>query len=362
MKNRSFGLDVWRAIAIWFVMFGHVAYWFDLGGNEFFVKYIAPLNLGVEPFFVLGGFLATISFKDIILLKNVKMEFSDVSHYLKRRWARTVPNYILFLGVFTFSFYLFKPEFSFDVNYLFFTQNLYWLAPNFFSVSWSLATQEWFYLLLPLLIYIVHKFIPNKTLPVAALGLVVISLTFKLLYINSNEILNLEGEIRRIALFRLDSIAMGVFVGWLYIIKKGFFEQNQKILIVSIGVVFLLSFLRQKDWFNTLWFVQLMYYPLFSFFLALIIPYFFKIKCRDDFLLRKLIINTSKWSYSIYLCHVWFLDAIFTIASKIGLPILHSNNAYYLTLLWVGLVYLCSSVLYSKFEMPTMKFLLKKFK
>ena len=127
----------------------HVTYWFQPEIKGFYITFIAPLTLGVEPFFVLGGYLAAFSFKKFAPNNSALFTFFDMKDYLKRRWLRTLPNYFLFLGLHVIAFNLFKQGFEFDSNYLIFTQNFYWLTPHFFSISWSLATQEWFYLLLP---------------------------------------------------------------------------------------------------------------------------------------------------------------------------------------------------------------------
>jgi len=39
-------------------------------------------------------------------------------------------------------------------RYVIFTQNLAWPMPAFFVESWSLSVEEWFYVILPLLVWV----------------------------------------------------------------------------------------------------------------------------------------------------------------------------------------------------------------
>lgn len=359
MVNRSYGLDLWRTVSIWMVLLAHVGYWFDPAKEGFYKVFITPLNYGVEPFFVLGGFLAALSFKKAITRPEIPFQFADAKSYLKRRWLRTLPNYFLFLLIYASAFYIVKPEFSFNSNYLIFTQNFYWLAPDFFSISWSLATQEWFYLFLPFLILLASLLLPKSRQYMvinASILLIFISFISRYYFIENNEITNLEGEIRRIALLRLDSVAIGVLLGFLYMRKTQFFHNYKHIIIfVSLCASISLAFLRREDWFYSAWIVQMAFYPVFSLAIALLLPYFYELSTNKNNIWTNLVTNTSKWSYSIYLCHVLFLDTIYTAANSFGIPILNSQYTILFVIFWIFLVYLSSSFIYKKFEMPVMK-------
>lgn len=361
MDKRSFGLDILRTISVWMVMLSHVAYWCNPTEGGLYFSIIKPLLLGVEPFFVLGGFLAAISFQSVIEKNNGVVYASDGRAYIKRRWLRTFPNYFLFLLVYSLAFYVVKPDFSFDITYLFFAQNLYWLSPNFFSISWSLATQEWFYLLLPFLMIAVGFVVPvlKKINPllVAATALIIFSFCGRYFYLEQNVVLDLEGELRRIALLRLDSVGIGVLFGCFYFSKKEYFIKNS-IILFFIGCVLVvsLSYLRRNDGFNSLYWVQMLFYPLFSLSIALWMPFFYNMPRDSTPFVARVFENTSKWSYSIYLSHVLFLDAIYIVGKKMGIVFEAGWLIYSLIALWVFVTYMASALIYRYFEKPWLKY------
>jgi peptidoglycan/LPS O-acetylase OafA/YrhL len=361
MEGRSFGLDVLRTVSVWMVMLSHAAYWCDPAEGGFYYVVIKPLLLGVEPFFVLGGFLAAISFQSVIIKNNGAVYTSDGRAYVKRRWLRTFPNYFLFLLIYAAAFYAVKPDFEFDITYLFFAQNFYWLSPSFFSISWSLATQEWFYLLLPFLMVVVGQNVPGlkkiNPLFTAASGLIILSFCCRYLYLEQNSVSDLEGALRRIALLRLDSVGIGVLFGYFYFSKKEFFKRSAiTLFLLGCVLVALLSFLRRNADFNSLYWVQMFFYPVFSLSMALWMPFFYNIQRGTLPVVTPLFENTSKWSYSIYLSHVLFLDVIYILGKKVGIVFEASWQIFSLIGLWVLITYVASALIYRYFEKPWLKY------
>ena len=160
MKNYP-KLDGIRCVAILMVVIYHyVACIFDRSAFPVFWKY--PIHIiglwfvGVDLFFVLSGFLI-----GRILFKNQKSKFLIYKFYLKRA-LRILPAYYLILIIF---FILNKlnilSSFPWFTNrdvplhvYFYFGQNFYNainenFGGNFLSVTWSLAIEEQFYLILP---------------------------------------------------------------------------------------------------------------------------------------------------------------------------------------------------------------------
>lgn len=131
---------------------------------------------GVTAFFVISGFLIT-----DILIKSKNSTTYFKSFYF-RRVLRIFPIYYLLIIALIILF-VFKrgimPNDSF--YYLSYTQNIFWIFNNYSSDlsgylahTWSLAIEEQFYLLWPLLIYI----IPDKYL----LKLIISTLLFSILF------------------------------------------------------------------------------------------------------------------------------------------------------------------------------------
>lgn len=361
MEGRSFGLDVLRTLSIWMVMLSHVAYWFTPSPGSAYYLVIKPLLLGVEPFFVLGGFLAALSFQPVLVKNTGRIRSDDARLYIKRRWLRTFPNYFLFLLIYFIAFSLTKPEFEFDSNYLFFTQNFYWLAPSFFSVSWSLATQEWFYITLPILMVLASCSLPKRfhinPMLVGSLALVIISFVARYQYLHTNPVTDLEGELRRIALLRLDSVGIGVFAGYCYFRWTDWLEVNSlKLFLVGTLMVILLSFLRRNEAFSQLYWVQMLFYPIFSIMIALWMPWLYKLPECSSRALVWLFEKTSKWSYSIYLSHVFFLDGIYLVGRKSGLVFEPGFLILGLAIVWVLATYIASATIYRFYEKPWLKY------
>jgi peptidoglycan/LPS O-acetylase OafA/YrhL len=132
---------------------------------------------GVDLFFVLSGFL----------IAGLLLDHKGSDRYFRtfyiRRTCRIFPLYYAHLAVFALLICLgakelpaFRWLFQNDViplwSYATYTQNLFmgwnWtFGPNWMGVTWSLAVEEQFYLVLPLLIWLV----PRRALPWILLGL-----------------------------------------------------------------------------------------------------------------------------------------------------------------------------------------------
>jgi peptidoglycan/LPS O-acetylase OafA/YrhL len=149
-KNRIFGLDILRASAIVLVLLAHT--WPAKTHQQWPLAFAV---LGVELFFVLSGFL--IGGILIRLAEEDRLRsFRGVWGFWRRRWFRTLPNYYLFLTLqLLWRTWIqgFPDQISTNWEYLFFVQNLRHPPGLFFRETWSLAVEEWFYLLFPLLLF-----------------------------------------------------------------------------------------------------------------------------------------------------------------------------------------------------------------
>jgi peptidoglycan/LPS O-acetylase OafA/YrhL len=141
--GRSIGLDIPRAVAISVVVLSHV-----VGIRLAYLGFF-----GVELFFALSGFLiGSILYQDFTA--NREWSLSNIRNFWARRWWRTLPNYYLFLFVFVIYQYFSGglPSPLDFLRYLVFAQNLMNGDNPFYGVAWSLAIEEWFYLLFPLVL------------------------------------------------------------------------------------------------------------------------------------------------------------------------------------------------------------------
>ncbi len=157
--------------------------------------------ISVEVFFVLSGF--------VLAPQILYCLGGDFIHrfriFLVRRWVRTVPPYLLALILTT----ILTDNLSSGAfhGYLVFLNNFLRVedSSNYFPIAWSLAVEEWFYLFFPLFMILTRR---------AGLTLTKSLVIFLLLFFT----LRLGGavadpdwgtSVRRIIVYRLDSIAFG---------------------------------------------------------------------------------------------------------------------------------------------------------
>ena len=108
---------------------------------------------GVEVFFVLSGFVLAPQIVDWVVDKP----WRNLGVFLVRRWMRTIPPYVVALVVIAvLTGNLLTADF---VRYLFYVENLFSSANHvdFYPVAWSLAVEEWFYVLFAPALFLVAR-------------------------------------------------------------------------------------------------------------------------------------------------------------------------------------------------------------
>jgi peptidoglycan/LPS O-acetylase OafA/YrhL len=143
--HRNNNLDLLRATAIILVVIYHLFVQWPVTdpGIRDWTKYG---QYGVDLFFVLSGWLIG----GLYWREYLKFGDVHVGRFWMRRWFRTLPPYYVALLISWVAVYTQRGT-PWDSGYLFFIQNFYYQIP-YFSVSWSLAVEEHFYLFAPLLL------------------------------------------------------------------------------------------------------------------------------------------------------------------------------------------------------------------
>ena len=372
IKNeRVIGLDVIRAMAIIMVVMAHSYCLLQRLTNapvlsrfvNLFERYIINLGpIGVELFFVLSGFL--IGGILIKVFHNSGFTFKEVRVFWVRRWFRTLPNYWLILSVNILLFVFLKGN-PFDASqlwgYVFLQNFVHSDSSRVFPEGWSLSVEEWFYLTLPVVIYlsaIVFKPANKGTF----LWKVFISyLSFFLLVRVANAFNPINGAdpdegIRKVVVFRLDAVMYGVIAAYFNFYKEATLRDIKRYLFfISLLCSFILYYfiVRYELAFRS------QHDPLFRFmsnaFLYLLIPFLFSlslpfaagIKAFRSRFINVVVQHISKISYSVYLVHFSLFIPMFynlkVTATWMGIA------QYFLY--WI-VVLVCSSLLYRYFEYP----------
>ena len=210
MTNRNSGLDVVRMCAILPVLADHY--------TTFAVKEVPPIfyvlgDFGVTIFFALSGFLI-----GGIILRDFESGFSwqVARNFYARRWMRTLPLYFTFFLVSMFvTFWGFTLDHNWSAKclaYLLFLQNLAWPMVDWFQESWSLAVEEWFYLLFPVLFAALPGIRSRTRILLIAIFLIVAPLALRIFAYDPT--VDFDSHVRRVVVMRLDAIAYGILAVW----------------------------------------------------------------------------------------------------------------------------------------------------
>lgn len=335
--QRNFGLDVIRTVAIALVLIAHsitIFYPYMVGFAEVLFNFgiwVAGAY-GVELFFILSGFLiGGIFIRDEIYRRDLQpqaglsSDTKSVFTFYLRRLIRTIPNYILYFFLFyAADIYFKKGNFlhSFPLKNFFLVQNFYHNdGRGFMGVAWSLSVEEFFYLFLPVLYILLRllRFARMRSFIYTASVLWLIPNLLKLYY--TLFVASAEGfintRISHTTMFRMDSIAYGVFLAIIYqcdFAKQIKVElQKRRVALFIAGLLVTLVGLM----YNFLFVVKpvqqayLIYwsYSIRSVGFVLLFPFFIGFReVRSNFFTHT-VSYTALWSYSIYLSHVLVIES-----------------------------------------------------
>ena len=197
------GLDVLRGIAILAVVFYHGLYWWlppaasISRGAKLLSSIASPGWLGVNLFFVISGFLIT------GILLDTRTRPAYWKSFYTRRALRILPLYFVILIVLRF----------YGHSWIYLLLCLFYLAnfasalhiPNGYGPLWSLAVEEQFYLVWPILV----RRLRSRTLAIACLGSVLLSPLLR--YLSVRGILSL-GDPYTATWLLTDNLAAGALI------------------------------------------------------------------------------------------------------------------------------------------------------
>jgi peptidoglycan/LPS O-acetylase OafA/YrhL len=297
-EDRIIGLDILRSLSVLQIIWIHGVLLIP-SSETFIYRRLFPINIdGVSMFFVLSGFLiGTILIKSLF---QTNFNHKDLLHFWIRRWFRTLPLYYLILTLlFSLQYFLAGNPGNFNWKFLFFAQNLLNAPPVAFQESWSLSVEEWFYLLLPIMIYAFYQLTRNKhqTVGISLVLLIAMPLI-------ARGLLHYKGysHLRDVVPFRMDSLGFGVagaYVAWRW---PDFFTRiRYKMLIVGVLLFLILSFIILITANQII--RNPVYYSLEAFTILCFFPYLSTLRSTKFTWLNTIVVYISMISYSLYLVH-----------------------------------------------------------
>lgn len=359
-------LDGVRALAIVLVLIWH---YFDCqvrdltnGGIITYLKFLTYCTWsGVDLFFVLSGFLI-----GRILLFNRGSRNYFRSFYA-RRFLRIFPAYYLvllayFIIIWTglsshFPWLIPVNDTSHFYSYLFYTQN-FWMgsggaASNWLGVTWSLAVEEQFYLLIPLLVFLINP----KYLPKLLVFFIILAPICRALLQNMGAYVLLPA--------RMDSLSLGVLIAYFHL--NGSLEkmvQRRKGILIFFWIILFLSLYFIKEEKSSLSgiggvFIHTVLALFYGIFIVLAVT-----SAENSFLVKAL---SKTWmsfiariSYMIYLTHQVFLGLLQQLILN-QYPKISNYKEILVTILALVTTILFSAFSYYYFEKPILN-IGKKFK
>ena len=344
-------LDGVRALAIILVLLFHFYYVLEIGW------------IGVQMFFVLSGYLIT------NILLNSK-EGSDLSFYLKRfYWRRTLrifPLYYVYLLVVTAIYLLIGVPKVFPniAGYLYtYTYNLQPLFSElhfdaFFTHFWSLSVEEQFYLVWPLLIFILN----GKQVKYAIIALILSIPLFRYFFgewIMQSHFSEPGEVLYRFTISHFDAFAWGGCIAVFQLDKR--VNNSRNLLLVSFAIFLFAGLAHLFTSEQLLPFTSFGYpigglgsfqhiwsYILINMFSAALILYLIQHN-SDEYLLsrifrNKVIVEIGKLSYGMYVYH-WVL---LSLHKKFINP--HIGNMVFSFVVYFLLVFLVSYISFYTLE------------
>jgi peptidoglycan/LPS O-acetylase OafA/YrhL len=317
--RHAFGLDLLRALAVACVLVAHGSLFFtaSLPGARYLLIVFGVC--GVEIFFALSGFLVG---RQLLLVARGEVE---ARAFLLRRWFRTLPNYYLFLAVDAVLAIAVTHGDRPDASYLVFAQSL--AAPahlRFFPESWSLAIEEWFYLLAAILFaFAAWRRVSPRALGLALLATVAAGPLIRIA-VQSLATLPIDEGIRKITFLRLDALVFGLGAAWLERYAPRAFEALRgrgprlaSLILTGVAAAVLVRWSRELAFFAPAgtapdaWVAAILFsvLPLAA---ALWLPWLSRwIEWRSP--LARPVRKVSEWSYALYLTHFPMLLALLTL-------------------------------------------------
>ena len=304
------------------------------------------LDLGVKVFFAISGFVLALPFLKYYLGFSDKKV--DLKSYFIRRLTRLEPPFII-----TLLFFYLVHLFLLGENVWVFLNHLgagliyghgfiYGSGNPINPVTWSLETEAQFYVIIPVLMWLVFKW---RNVFISGLGLLVL-IAGSILFRNE---FGFSAHWGRSIVAYFSNFAMGIMVCWIYL-KHGIWFKSQHSLYDALGLLAtfgLFYFYKPQHYIENQIF--------FNISIALVMITAFKGVLFNWFYTRPIIYMIGGMCYSIYLIHYAFLYLSVKFTQYLIVDTWsYSQNLLVQVIVNVTLVLLVSAVFFMLVEKPTM--------
>jgi len=320
---------------------------------------------GVDLFFVLSGFL----------IGGILLDVKDSPRYFRtfyaRRFFRIIPVYFAWITVYVLIVrfagkYLLalshsgnRPPLGYLVyNHYLFLQNFYLdkfhnLAGAWFDHTWSLAVEEQFYLVIPLLVY----FLPRKAYKIFLLSVIFLEPVLRIVLLKTG-ILS-AGLIGQLTFTRADVLAVGALAAlyWREKHARAWLQNNSRAIYLAL-FVFFLGFAAFWQWsprqrsfaFESLGFSVVAFFYVTLLLAALCIPGGTVSSIARWSVLRKI----GNVSYCMYLIHVVVNVACHAVLLR-ATPQITTLRGTLVTIFAAVFTFVVAQVSWLVFEQPLLK-------
>ncbi len=347
-------LDALRAIAAFAVIFFHISFWFTYPPTRFydFLKFVFSFggdggSLGVTFFFILSGFLITF----LMFEEQEQNNHLNVRLFYLRRVLRIWPLYYstIIVGFFIYPYIANLLRHAYIENaslflYLIFGVNfdhIYHGYPTvgILGVQWSVAIEEQFYLVWPIIFYFFNR---KNYFPLLLVAIIVIS-----------ELFFIRTKVWEVGYYHLVSnfrfLGFGALLAYISFFKKSWLEKFMDLIskrfnfvIYFTGVLLILFQHKLSVSFN--YFKYLYHILPFLFFGYIIMEQNFSKKSFLKLGKFRILNKLGKISYGLYLTH---MIAIYIV---LNIPQISVENSWLKIILTLGLTIGISAFSYRYME------------
>lgn len=339
------GLDICRGFGMITVLVAHALMVFGPQAELFSDRVTWAIavvgHFFVEQFFGISGFLmGGILLREVVPNPSAKA----VGGYVAKRWLRTLPVYFVIIGVLMLIEHWRTGTMTPRWEYIFFVQNFIAGGEYFLAASWSLAIEQWSYLLLPVVMLPVAFWIMRRfgysylvAAALAALAVIVISVTLRTgiawLFLATEQ---LDFGIRKQIPLRLDVLMYGLLIVLCKHARPDIYKRMASLPFFLMVVTLMVGFMwlqfydrileRFPGGIERFVFHSGIGFAIVDSLMALTLPFLDINPASREMArvprVRDLLLFSAKYSYAVYLVHLPFMFAFrnMLLPYRVSLP------------------------------------------